>query len=385
MNVLRAGRWLLVALLLPLAGPAQAALVPPPGFTAPVRADPKDREAEECKPMPRPYTGKLEFPSKYEGSDKARDDFNPKAAAKYEAMIKDIREMERQVSAQVARYLRTGHAETLHCVLDALAAWAQADALGAPTRDHTGKSVRKWALASLASAYLRLKFSSSGPLAQASGQAQRIEEWFGALGERVVKDWKDQPLEKINNHEYWAAWAVMATGVALDRRDFFDWALGQYRIAAKQVDPDGYLPNELKRETRALAYHNYALGPLAMIAAFAKANGVDLRETQPAMQRLAGRVLQGVDDPAIFQQRTGEKQDLGELRENSKFAWMEAHCWTFGCGEAEARRMNKLRPLKTYRLGGNLTELFGPAAKKTARAARSPPPAAPVRRGGRPG
>lgn len=391
MNILRASRWLLVVLLFPLGAPAQAALVPPAGFATPVRADAKDREAEECKPLPKPYTGKLEFPSKYEGSDKARDDFNPKAAAKYEAMIKDIREMERQVSAQVARYLRSGHEETLHCVLDALAAWADADALGAQTRDHTGKSVRKWALASLASAWVRLKFSPSEPLAQVPDQAERIEAWFGELGERVVKDWKNQPLEKINNHEYWAAWAVMATGVALDRRDFFDWALGQYRIAAKQVDADGYLPNELKRETRALAYHNYALGPLAMIAAFAKANGVDLRDSQPAMQRLAGRVLQGVDDPAIFQQRTGEKQELGELQESSKFAWMEAHCWTFGCGEAEKRRMNKLRPLKTYRLGGNLTELFGPAAKKTARAAPlpaplpAPPPAVPVRQGRRPG
>lgn len=355
-------------LLLVCTGAAAAApaLVPPAGFTAAVTSDPKDREPEACEGLPKPYTGKLEFPSKYEGSDKARDDLNPKAAAKYEAMIKDIREMERQVSSLVDRYFRTGHQETLQCVLDGMTAWAEADALMADTEDHTGKSVRKWTLGSLASAYLRLKFSTSKPLADASGQTRRIEAWFAELGEKVIDDWKDQPLKKINNHEYWAAWAVMAAAVALDRRDFFDWALGQYRIAAEQVDEEGYLPNELKRDTRALAYHNYALGPLAMLAAFAKANGVSLEDSRAPMQRLAGRVLQGVDDPRVFQERTGDKQNLSELKEASKFAWLEAYCWTFGCGDAEARRMKKLRPLKTYRLGGNLTELFAPGAKKTA-------------------
>lgn len=366
-------RWLAAALLVTVAIPAQAAsLVPPAGFGAPVRANPKDREAEECKALPKPYTGKLEFPSKYEGSDKARDDLNPKAEARYKRMTGEIKEMERQVSSLVARYVRTGHVETLGCLLDGLDAWAGADALLGDTEDHTGKAVRKWALATFASAYLRLKFSPSAPLQQAPEQARRIEDWFAKLGETVIDDWKDQPLKKFNNHEYWAAWAVMAAGVALDRRDFFDWALAQYRTALTQIDPEGYLPNELRRETRALAYHNYALGPLSMIAAFAKANGVDIDQGRAAMQRLAGRVLEGVDNPKVFQERTGDKQALEDIQENSKFAWLEAYCWTFGCGEREKRRMQALRPLKTYRLGGNLTETFAPKARKTARKADAP-------------
>jgi poly(beta-D-mannuronate) lyase len=345
------------------------ALAPPPGFTAAVQADGGD--AGDCGAPPRPYTGTLEFTSKYEGSDKARDDFNPKAAAQYEAQIADVRELEKQVSSKVSRYLHNGRPETLDCVLGMLDAWAQAGALLGESGNHTGKSVRKWALASVASAWLRLKFSVSQPLAKEAGRAGRIEAWFGKLGDLVVRDWRNQPLEKMNNHEYWAAWAMMATAVALDRRDFYDWAMEQYGIAITQIDGEGYLPNELKRDTRALAYHNYALNPLAMIAAFAKANGTDLEESRPAMQRLAGKVLAGVDNPKIFEKKTGEKQTREGVHEPSKFAWMEPYCWTFSCDAEVTRRLDKMRPLKTQRMGGNVTELFAATRPATGRKATS--------------
>lgn len=343
---------------------ASTALVPPPGFTAPVQTRQGSEDAEECAKVPAPFTGKLSIPSKYEGSDKARDDLNPKAEAQYESMIGGIRALEREVSSMVSQYLRKGHPGVLDCTLTWLDTWAQAGALLGPAETHTGKSVRKWALATLASAYVRLKFSQSQPLRDEAQRARRIEGWFARLGEQVVADWDNPPLEKMNNHEYWAAWAAMATAVALNRRDFYDWALAQYRIGAKQVDADGYLPNELKRDTRALAYHNYSLGPLAMIAAFAKANGTDLGDSREAMQRLADRVLAGVDNPKMFESKTGKKQTREGVHEPSKFAWMEAYCWTFSCDSTFTKRMDKMRPLKTYRLGGNLTELFAADAER---------------------
>jgi poly(beta-D-mannuronate) lyase len=340
------------------AGSAQAvtSLMPPPGFRARVEESGKGRS---CPTMPQPYTAELKFPSKYEGSDKARDDFNPKANAKYKAATAGITELEKQVSAMVGDYLNHGDPATLRCVLDWMAAWARAGALERPTTDHTGKSVRKWALASLASSWVRLKFSESRPLDAAPDAVRDVERWFERLGKLVVDDWRDQPLEKINNHEYWAAWAVMATAVALDRRDWFDWSIQQYKVAARQVDADGYLPNELKRETRALSYHNYSLGPLVMIVAFAKANGVDLQgENNRALDRLARRVLAGIDNPGQFAAKTGKKQELEELQESSKFAWMEPYCWLNRCEGPVSRRIIGLRPIKAYRLGGNLTELF---------------------------
>jgi poly(beta-D-mannuronate) lyase len=332
-------------------------LVPPPGFA--VAVEEHQGKTRPCPPMPQPFTGELKFPSKYEGSDAARDDLNPKAYAKYRQATAGINQLEKQVSAMVGHYLQTGDVASLRCALGWLSAWARAGALEQPTTDHTGKSVRKWALASLASSWVRLKFSKSKPLDAAPEQVRDIEPWLERLAKQVVDDWRDQPLEKINNHEYWAAWAVMASAVALNRRDWFDWSVAQYRIAAKQVDRDGFLPNELKRDTRALAYHNYALGPLAMIVAFARANGVDLAgENDRALDRLARRVLAGLDDPRPFEARTGKKQDVAELKEASKFAWLEPYCWLNRTDRAAAKRAVALRPIKAYRLGGNLTDLF---------------------------
>ena len=336
---------------------ASSGLVPPPGFFA--AAEPGGKKARECKEAPKPYTESLEFPSKYEGSDQARDDLNEKAYAIYKDKTARINTLEKEVSASVEAWLRGGQEASLQCALDLLDRWAQAGALQSRTTDHTGRAVRKWALGSYAAAWLRLKFSVSRPLERHAEQAQRIEAWFDRLTAIVIEDWSGQPDDKFNNHEYWAAWAVMASGVALDRRDYFDWAVAQYRRAATQVDAQGYLANELARDTRALAYHNYSLGPLVMIAAFARANQVELlAEGGGALQRLASRVLQGVDDPAGFARRTGHAQNLSELDEASKFAWLEPYCWLSRCDAAASARMQMLRPLKTYRLGGNLTELF---------------------------
>ena len=63
---------LLGALL--LANAAQAALRPPLGYYAPVET--RKGEPDACPAAPTPYTGKLEFTSKYQGSDKARATLN---------------------------------------------------------------------------------------------------------------------------------------------------------------------------------------------------------------------------------------------------------------------------------------------------------------------
>ena len=218
--------------------------------------------------------------------------------------------------------------------------------------NHTGKSMRKWALGSMASAYVRLKFSESQPLAKHPQEAQQIEAWFNKLADQVVSDWDNLPLEKTNNHSYWAAWSVMATSIATNRRDLFDWAVKEYKVGVNQVDDQGFLPNELKRQQRALSYHNYALPPLSMIASFALVNGVDLRqENNSALKRLGDKVLAGVKDPDIFEQKNGKEQDMKDLKEDMKFAWLEPFCTLYTCAPDVIERKHGMQPFKTFRLG----------------------------------
>lgn len=362
-------RLLAPALLgLALYGPASWAaggLVPPQGYYEGIEK-PKEKDGNfSCPAAPKPYTETLQFRSKYEGSDKHRSTFNASSDEAFRDATKDITTMERGTAKVVMQYMRDGRPAQLDCALGWLTAWAQAGALESNDFNHTGKSMRKWALGSMSSAYLRLKFSEAHPLQGHEQQAQQIEAWFSKLADQVVSDWSNLPMEKINNHSYWAAWSVMATSVVTNRRDLFDWAVKEYKVGTSQIDADGFLPNELKRQQRALSYHNYALPPLMMIASFAQANGVDLRgENNGALKRLADRVLNGTRDPSPFQAKNGQKQDMTDLKIDSKYAWLEPYCTLYPCAPDTLERKREMEPFKTFRLGGDLTRTFDPAGEK---------------------
>jgi poly(beta-D-mannuronate) lyase len=355
-----------VVLVSPAAPTSHTALKPPPGYYASIASAPARRDEQTCqRAVPPPHTGALHFRSRYEGSDRARATLNPEAEAEYRSKTRNIREMERGVVKYVTTTLRQGTPQDLDCAVAWLDTWAQADALMSTDFNHTGKSVRKWTLGSLASAWVSLKFSASGPLDAYPQQAQRIEVWFARLAEQTVRDWSDLPLERVNNHSYWAAWAVMASAVALDRRDLFDWSVDRFRVAAMQVDSDGFLPNELRREQRALAYHNYALTPLVMIAAFAATNGVDLRNDEnAALRRLAERVMRGLEDPADFVHATGVQQDDDNLKDNADFAWLEPYCMLYPCRAETLRWKEGMQPFQATRLGGDVTRAFQPQSQQ---------------------
>ena len=67
-------------------------LVAPPGFLAAVGDE--QRQVMDCPAAPEPYTGALDFPSKYQGSDAARDDFNAQSNDRYKAQTRDITALE---------------------------------------------------------------------------------------------------------------------------------------------------------------------------------------------------------------------------------------------------------------------------------------------------
>lgn len=348
---------LLTSLPAPPAG--AAALVPPPGYYAPV--PPAAAGNFDCPPAPPPYTAVLDFPSKYEGSGKARDQLNDEADRRYRELTLPITSMEKGATGLVSQYMSRGQPQVLDCVLSWYGAWAQARALLGPAANHTGRSLRKWALASLSTAWLRLQFSSSQPLAAHAEQARAIQSWLVQIAEQVRQEWDTQvPLQRINNHYYWAAWAVMATAVSSDRRDLFDWATSVYGIFATQVDAQGYLPNEMARQTRAAGYQVYAVTPVAMMAAFAKANGVDLAGSgNQALRRAAEKAVSAYDDPRAFAAITGQQQTLdGADEQSSKLAWLEPYCWTLSCTPGELDKLKRLRPMKNTRLGGDVSAEF---------------------------
>lgn len=338
---------------------AASSLHPPAGFMRPPEHTAGRDTAENCLVVPEPFTGVLDFHSKYEGSDRARATLNPQAEAAYKQQTLTITQMERLVSRQVIAWEHSGNPRYADCVVMALNQWASAGALTGPAANHTGKSMRKWALATFSSVWLQLIFSPQHPLTPYPQQQQNISRWLGDVANLTAQEWRNLPLEKVNNHSYWAGWALMATAVVTGRQDLFDESLAIYRTAMQQVDEAGFLPNELRRRQRAFSYHNYALQPLVMIALFAQANGVDVRdENQRALQRLGARVIAGLDDASAFRQRTGVAQDRAFLQHSTNLAWLEAWCTLYTCNNAVNQRLAGLRPVQNTRLGGDLTFLL---------------------------
>lgn len=344
---------------------AATPLRPPAGFSLPPQAAATLKTKFTCPDAPAPFTGPLDFHSKYEGSDSARATLNPEADRAFREGTRQITELEKQVVQETTRYQRDGDVRHVACVADVLNTWAQADALTAEAVNHTGKSMRKWALASLSSAWLQLQYAPTQPLKAMPQQARATELWLGRLADLTVKDWADLPLKKVNNHSYWAAWALISSAVVTQRQDLFDHAMAIYRTAMSQVDGEGFLENELRRKQRAFSYHNYVIQPLVAIALFARANGVDVtRRKDDGLYRLGRQIIQSLDNPQAFTDRAGEQQDIDFISKPGNLAWLEGWCSLYTCDNALHQRIERLRPLQYTRLGGDVTRLFAETALK---------------------
>jgi len=359
---LNSRRMLFGAVLIMVGGAtaAEAALQPPTGYFSPVVIN--QTNSPPCLPPPPPFTKTLDFPSKYQGSDEERIDIDLEAQAQYVLQTKAITDMEKGLSLLITRYMDTGDKVQLTCALKWLSTWAGARAMYGTATTHTGRSMRKWCLASLSSAYLRLKFSSSKPLLHYPAQATRIETWFSEVADRVKPEWPptERP-DKFNNHFYWSAWALMATAVATNRQDLFDAGATLYHVFAAQVDPEGYLPNELARGSGAAGYHSYAMLPISMVAAFGRANGVDLAsEGNGALSRLAVRAQAAIENPSSFAEKAGAAQSE-QAESTSAWAWLEPYCWTVSCTPEQRALLLDHRPARVTRLGGNITSVFSGA------------------------
>ena len=343
-------------------GVVEAAECPAEGLRAPpgyyLMADENPLQEYVC-PTVEPHTGSMNFTSKYEGSDASRDELNTEAEAEYKAAVEKVRTLEKAVIAAANDYQIDGDGVLAReCVLQLLDSWGSSNAMVTDDINGTGQAVRKWALAAIANGYLRVTLPKPEAITDSDRQ-QRIEGWFARLSQGVQAYYSDRPLEKVNNHDYWAAWAVAATAVVSNDCAGWNWSMAKFDEAMGQISGEGYLPNELSRETRALEYLNYAMQPLATLATWAQVNQQPLYDTyHPEFQKLAGNVVDGLNDPSIIASLTGFEQVTDGLYTSWSLAWLEP--WQAGEELLPGMQtlMDMYRPLKSTRLGGDLTWLY---------------------------
>lgn len=314
-----------------------------------------------CDVAPTPVIV-LDHESKYK-PDTNSSEIDDEREAKYAEKLKLVSDFYNPLARVSDRYVRASPrvSEIAICVLDWLENWASAGALEEGVTEQ-GRMVQAWALASLSTTWLKVRMDPN----LSPAKRKTVVDWLGRLNDLVIANFERNPDEssRSNNHRYWANWAVCATAVARDDRKAFDWAAAGFDRACKQIGPDGVLPLEMDRRSKALHYHNFSLGPLVLHAETLIANGVtDAYERNGgAIARLVDLVVRGLADPSIFEDRAREIQDVSGALKASQLAWMEPWFARFPDPRLTPW-LEKYRPMVAQRLGGDLTLLFAQDAK----------------------
>lgn len=337
-------------------------LKPPIGFKKSVNASSiKSLEVCDSSFSIPPYINSMNFISRYEGSDSSRSQINEEANQAYIEQVKTITKFESKVVRSIDSYIETGDINELNCVIGLLYSWAENQALLTHDRNVTGAAVRKWALSSIASAYMRLKFSISNPLIQHKDKVEAIEDWYLKLANRVrLEDAELNYYSRVNNHAAWAANAVMVVAVILNNRDLYNSSVSIFKSITRTIDNKGMLPSELVRDSKALQYHAFTMLPLFSMAAIMKENSYYFSRNEIISIKSLSAIV--FDDLYLNKQSianvTGKEQNINNISINTKSSWLPPYCYIQACNKAMLQRVNDVSSIKTTRLGGPVNSFY---------------------------
>jgi poly(beta-D-mannuronate) lyase len=260
--------------------------------------------ASAC-PSPPATMKDLDIPRFY--GDAKGSVIDPKQKALHDAAVGPLTEFVREVTSNADKAHRriklTDRQETASCALGWIAAWAQGDAWLGRMAQAQAEYQRKWDLAGIALAYLKVKSYATPE------QRHIIEPWLMRFAD-ASRAFFDDPKHRRNNHWYWLGLAIGATALATDSDRHWQIAAGIMADAARDIAADGTLVMELERGGRALLYHTFAAMPLIALAELGRTKGEDWYALNDgALHRLVAVTIQGMTDHAVFERRVGMPQD----------------------------------------------------------------------------
>ena len=222
-------------------------------------------------------------------------------------------------------FRQTGSDQAAHCVLSHLEGLAREHALAGTMSSSQAYFVQGWVVGAAAIAYLKV----DGAHRATAAQKAVIFPWLQTVADETRSFYEartHQSGEGAQNHFYWAAVQLAATALVNGERRDFDWAMERARAGIDAIQPDGTLAEEMRRGGRALHYHLYAASPLVMLAELGMPNGVDLYSYRDgALKRLVEVSIAGLEDPSLFQKRTGLAQVAADPRSAESVGWAEPY------------------------------------------------------------
>ncbi len=253
-----------------------------------------------------------------------------------------------KVSRLSDRYIIDSDIASARCTIDWLQNWAKSGGLSGKMGSYQGRYIKNSAVGGLALAYLKVK-----PEAQKE-QRVVIENWLISLANDSLKFAKSDRVRgsRIN----YVGMSSMAVGIATNNKHLIDSARHIYNNSLHNIAKDGSIAGELKKGSRALSYHNYALAPLVMMAEMSKAVGENWYANEDyKIKKLAELVLYALRDPHWFVVKTHQDQVIPQ---GNSLAWVEYY-------EKIATYRDQVDYLLAYKpfidsyWGGNVTALAG--------------------------
>ncbi|WP_269582925.1 alginate lyase family protein [Roseibium sp. Sym1] len=263
----------------------------------------------DCLLAPAP-PAQLATYSKYDQADKSRSTIDPLAHKKRKSQVQPIRNSVRLLTnVAYAKSATSAVAEArAECVLKSLDSWARADALTDMQTSDAVLSRDRW----VAEAVLALH-EVSQKVELSNERRANYDAWLRKIADSTIEAYAMRlgPKSRTNNHRYWAGLSVIAIGVVLEDQDLVAWGRRSFEIGSCQVDANGLLPGELRRGSKALEYHLYALRPLAAIARLHQVNGsAEGLKCFDGFQRLQQTMQKAMKDPADFERYSGMRQKV---------------------------------------------------------------------------
>jgi poly(beta-D-mannuronate) lyase len=216
--------------------------------------------------------------------------------ARNQAAMQSLRSFRHAVAAYASRYASDPqtNAPAGACAVAWLVSWAEHGAMLGSLATHQSIYERTWDLASLAVGYARVQSAAT------TEQDATIKTWLSEVAERVLR-FSRASNEPRNNHYYWDALAVGAVAKLTNNEGEVLWAKDVFAYAMNQLQPNGTLPYEMARNTRALHYQNFAAAPLVYLSAMFGIESSKLRQ-------MIDLNVRGLEDPSLFKMMTGDEQ-----------------------------------------------------------------------------
>ncbi|UTF61110.1 alginate lyase family protein [Gilvimarinus sp. DA14] len=309
------------------------------------------------------YKGDLVIDSKYDQSDSSKSSvtssYDSDSAQKAEHIRALMSFIAQQSHSAIYQTSASTRARAAQCISDNLNLWAAADSLLGVKTSPTGVAQRKWFLAAIASVLMQLDSRYTDFYLDS-----RINNWLDDLAYQVVDDYNyrlEAESDRINNHDYWAAWSVAARALLSDdtrllqwSEDVFDFAMSQ--IVLHKSTGLGYLPRELDRGSLAANYHNYAMVPLMYLADALVLNGKDITPYRDQLGALASLTTRFVVDTNSLDSYIGAKQ---KSVSPGKSVWILPYAVLFGIDE-NVNSILKANKLTTEysQMGGDLWSFY---------------------------